>query len=433
MCFMSSARRLLLFRRGFRPLLSAVLLLILPLGLAGFAAAPEPPAGTEVRAMWVLRTSLTSPASIAAVVRAASDNGFNTLFVQVRGRGDAYFNGGVEPRAADLQRQPADFDPLAAILASAHAAGLSVHAWVNVNLVSSAVDLPIAREHIVHRHPDWLMVPREIAQSLAKVPAGSPGYLGQLARYTRARPNELEGLYASPIIPAAVDYMDAVVRDMAQRYPLDGFHFDYARYPNSKFDYSRAALAQFREAVRPRLEPALRRQLDARQAIDLFAYTDARPDDWRTFRISRMTQLMRRLSATVKQERPGAIVSVAAKPELRDAYDERLQDWGTWINDGIVDVICPMAYTPDAAMFAEQIASARAAAGARPIWAGIGAYRLSPAQTVANIQTARRLGAEGIILFSYDSLSDPRAAVSDYLAQVARGAFAASVASSGSR
>jgi NAD(P)-dependent dehydrogenase (short-subunit alcohol dehydrogenase family) len=47
--------------------------------------------------------------------------------------------------------------------------------------------------------------------------------------------------------------------------------------------------------------------------------------------------------------------------------------------------------------------------------------------------TARRLGAEGIILFSYDSLSDPRAAVSDYLAQVARGAFAASVASSGSR
>jgi dihydrodipicolinate synthase/N-acetylneuraminate lyase len=92
-----------------------------------------------------------------------------------------------------------------------------------------------------------------------------------------------------------------------------------------------------------------------------------------------------------------------------------------------------MAYTPDAAMFAEQIASARAAAGARPIWAGIGAYRLSPAQTVANIQTARRLGAEGIILFSYDSLSDPRAAVSDYLAQVARGAFAASVASSGSR
>jgi uncharacterized lipoprotein YddW (UPF0748 family) len=146
-----------------------------------------------------------------------------------------------------------------------------------------------------------------------------------------------------------------------------------------------------------------------------------------------MTRLMRRLSATVKQERPAAIVSVAAKPDLRDAYDERLQDWGSWVHDGIVDVICPMAYTADAAMFAEQIASARAAAGAHPIWAGIGAYRLSPAQTVANIQAARRLGAGGVILFSYDSLSDPRTAVPDYLAQVARGAFAASVASAGSR
>jgi uncharacterized lipoprotein YddW (UPF0748 family) len=433
MCFMLRSRRLPSFRRGFRPLLSAVLLLISPLVLAGSAAAPHPAAEPEVRAMWVLRSSLTSPASIAAVVRAASDNGFNTLFVQVRGRGDAYFNGGVEPRAADLQRQPPSFDPLATILTSAHAAGLSVHAWVNVNLVSIAVDLPIAREHIVHRHPDWLMVPRDIAQSLAKVPASSPGYVGQLARYTRARRTELEGLYASPIVPAAADYMNAIVRDMAARYPLDGFHFDYARYPNSKFDYSRAALSEFRATVRPRLEPALRRQLDAREAIDLFAYSDARPDDWRSFRISRMTQLMRRLSATVKQERPAAVVSVAAKPDLRDAYDERLQDWGAWITGGIVDVICPMAYTADAAAFADQIASARAASGAHPVWAGIGAYRLSPAQTVANIQAARRLGAGGVILFSYDSLSDPRAAVPDYLAQVARGAFAASIASSGSR
>ncbi len=421
------------FRRALRPLFSAVLLLIPILMLGGSAPAAQTPPGGEIRALWVLRTSLTSPASIAAVVRSARENGFNTLFVQVRGRGDAYFNGGVEPRAADLQRQPTTFDPLATVLASAHAAGLSVHAWVNVNLVSSAVDLPIAREHLVHRHPDWLMVPREIAQSLAKVPAGSPGYLGKLARYTRAQTGELEGLYASPIIPAAVEHMDAVVRDMVRRYPLDGIHFDYARYPNSKFDYSRAALAEFRAAIRPRLEPALRRQLDAREAIDIFAYPDARPDDWRTFRISRMTQMMRRLSATVRQERPAAIVSVAAKPELRDAYEDRLQDWGTWINSGIVDVVCPMAYTPDASVFAEQIASAKAASGAHPIWAGIGAYRLSPAQTVANIQAARRLGAGGVILFSYDSLSDPRAAVPDYLAQVARGAFTASVASSGSR
>jgi dihydrodipicolinate synthase/N-acetylneuraminate lyase len=84
-----------------------------------------------------------------------------------------------------------------------------------------------------------------------------------------------------------------------------------------------------------------------------------------------------------------------------------------------------MAYTIEPAKFAEQIAAARDAAGARVVWAGIGAWRLSPRETIQNIQTARRLGASGIVLFSYDSLTNPRQAPSpDYLETVSRGAFA---------
>jgi dihydrodipicolinate synthase/N-acetylneuraminate lyase len=83
-----------------------------------------------------------------------------------------------------------------------------------------------------------------------------------------------------------------------------------------------------------------------------------------------------------------------------------------------------MAYATEATHFAEQIADARAAAGSRPIWAGIGSYRLSPKETVDNIQTARRLGATGIVLFSYDSLINSRQSASDYLSVVGRAAFA---------
>src|SRR5690348_15060345 len=78
----------------------------------------------EVRALWVLRSSLTSPGSIASLVRTARDQGFNTLLVQVRGRGDAYYRTDLEPRAADLTRQPETFDPLATVLGEAHAAGI---------------------------------------------------------------------------------------------------------------------------------------------------------------------------------------------------------------------------------------------------------------------------------------------------------------------
>src|SRR6516164_11063250 len=81
-------------------------------------------APAETRALWVLRTSLTAPASITTLVRTAREQGFNTLLVQVRGRGDAYYASALEPRAADLSHQPASFDPLATVLAEAHQAGL---------------------------------------------------------------------------------------------------------------------------------------------------------------------------------------------------------------------------------------------------------------------------------------------------------------------
>lgn len=385
--------------------------------------APHPGAA-EVRALWVLRTSLTTPERIRTLVDSAREHGFNTLLVQVRGRGDAYFRGGVEPVATDLHRQTDRFDPLAAVLEASRAAGLRVHAWVNVNLVSSAVELPTAREHIVNRRPSWLMVPRDLAQELASIDPSSPAYVGKLARWTRAQSTEVEGLYTSPIVPEAAAHVEAVVRDLASRYAVDGVHFDYARYPNDRFDYSREAIAEFRTYVRPRLSDSVRRTLDAADTDDRLAYPDGLPADWREFRTARMTALMKRLGAAVKAARPDALVTAATAPDLREAAARRLQDWSAWLADGIIDAVCPMAYTQEPSRFAEQISQAREAAAGRLLWAGIGAYRLAPAQTIEHIQTARKLGADGVILFSFDSITNPRLAPPDYLALVGRGAFA---------
>ena len=77
-----------------------------------------------MRALWVTRGSLVSPATVGDMVRSAAASGFNTLPVQVRGRGDAYFASRVEPRAAALSTQPPSFDSLAATLALARAEGL---------------------------------------------------------------------------------------------------------------------------------------------------------------------------------------------------------------------------------------------------------------------------------------------------------------------
>ena len=81
-----------------------------------------------------------------------------------------------------------------------------------------------------------------------------------------------------------------------------------------------------------------------------------------------------------------------------------------------------MAYTTEPDTFQKQIAAARAYAGSRPVWAGIGAYQLSPAQTLTHIAAANKLGVAGIILFSYESLAAPPNGA-DSVSELGRAAF----------
>lgn len=375
----------------------------------------------EVRALWVTRTTLTSPDSIARMVRAAQAGGFNTLLVQVRGRGDAYFAGTIEPRASDLTGRPG-FDPLATILQQGHAAGLRVHAWIAVNLISSAVELPASRQHLVYRQPDWLMVPREIATEMLRVNPRSPEYLGRLTRWTRANSTTVEGLYTSPAHAGVVDHVAGVVKELVTKYAIDGVHLDYVRFPNDEFDFSRSALEQFKTEVRMHLTPAERRATDAKEPLDPFAYIHAYPERWSAFRRSRLTTLVMRLRTVIKTARPSALVSAAVVPDAEHALSDRHQDWRTWLDQGLIDVLCPMAYSADSQVFERQIAAAQALAGDRPVWAGVGAYRLPASQTIAHIAAARRLGAAGIALFSYDALIAPPNSTTS-LQDIGRAAF----------
>lgn len=364
----------------------------------------------EVRGLWVLRSTLGSAKGIQQMVETAKQAGFNTLLVQVRGRGDAYYDGRIDPRAAELEDEPANFDPLALTLTTAHAAGLKVHAWVNVDLVSSATQLPRARTHVVARHPEWLMVPRSIANALRNVPADAPNYVGQIARAVRAQGDTVEGLYLSPVAPASREYTASVINDIVSRYAIDGVHFDYLRYPSEQFDYSAATIAAFRADMLARTSIAQRDKVDRLAVANITAWPDAMPDEWAQFRRDRLTQLAVSLRATALAARPGITVSAAVAPSADEARQGRLQDWREWARTGLLDAVAPMIYTADATEFATALSRLKMDAGTTPVWAGIGAYKLSPARTNENVRAVRKAGVAGVLLFSYDSLSGGDAA-----------------------
>jgi len=387
------------------------------------AATPSrsPERGQEIRALWVLRGSLTRPDRIDRLVTAAARSGFNTLLLQVRGRGDAYYDSAIEPRGIGVAPR---FDPLAYAIAAAGKSGLRVHVWFNTNLVASTAMLPASRTHVINAHPEWLMVPRPIAADLAKLEPRDRRYLPRLVEWTRRNAGGVEGLYTSPVTPEAAQYVERVVTDIVTRYPVSGVHLDYVRYPSNLFDHSQAALRAFRESMLRELPAADRRRLDDRLRRDPLAYADAFPDRWASYRRLRLADLVARVRGAVRRARPDALVTAAVIPDAREAYEHKLQDWPDWARRGLIDAFCPMAYTASLPVFNRQVAAAREAAAPRPVWAGIGAYRLTPAQTIDHIAAARSAGAAGVVLFSYDSLVESPAG--DPLGDIGRVAFAPS-------
>ena len=357
----------------------------------------------EVRALWVVRHTMTSPQTVKEMVARAKANGFTDLIVQVRGRGDAYYNSRVEPRADELFGQPAEFDPLALALDEAHRIGIRVHAWINIYVVANIEELPQSKQHLIYQHPEWLMVPREIANELYTVDPKSPDYLKRLVEFTRNNRTELEGLYTSPAHPAVKENLIKIWLDIAERYAVDGLHFDYVRYPNTNFDYSRSALESFRNEVERTLSEEARAELAGQSERDPMAYAASFPGQFADFQRRQVTDLVERVYKGVKAVKPHAIISAAVFANDEDAARSKFQDWRQWMRLGWLDVACPMAYTPDTEAFRRQINNAVKLASGKQIWAGIGGYKQPAESSIEKIKVTRELGAQGFALFSYDS------------------------------
>ena len=367
--------------------------------LIGQSAPPD-----EVRALWVVRTSMTSPESIQRVVSLAERYGFNTILAQVRGRGDAYYRSSLEPRAQALAGQPADFDPLRMLIDEARPRALQVHAWMNVFYVWSESRLPRSAQHLVVRRPEW------IARDLRN-------------RYQMTTRGRVEGIYMCPSNPNLRAHTLKVYAEVAQRYPqLDGIHLDYVRYPNEEYCYCSGCLARFRTTVYKQVSAQRAHALDRQtRRGNRLAWVQALPNEWNRWRRQQVSLFVQAFQKQSRQINPRLILSSAVWPQPQLARERKLQDWQDWFQRGWLDVLFPMAYERDTGVFEQRIRTVLALAEGRPVVAGVGAWLISPESARNKIRVARQLGARGYCLFSYDSItqlgSDP-----SYLEQLVEGA-----------
>jgi len=365
------------------------------LEVMAIAGCKSPKIEQEARAFWVVRNRITSPENIQYIVDTAKEYNFNTLIVQIHGRGDAYYNSKIDPRAEDLADQDPSFDPLAYVLELGHAAGLEVHAWINAIYTWSDPEPPEDKSHVLHRHPEWMMWDDE-GRSVVDYGQRDIALKG------------IEGKYVDPSRDEVLDYLLSIYMEVATNYPVDGLHFDYIRYPGVHFGYSEEFCRAFAEqhGVDPRLlsddvkgYAAEAHLLANRPILDRWNYCYyAR---WNKAKADRITELVRRVSREVREVRPEMKISAAVFPDPGTAYWRVSQDWRTWQAEGLVDIICPMAYSGESDLVARRIAAALENANGGLVYAGLGAWQKDPSQILDEIRRIRKLGAQGFSLFAF--------------------------------
>ncbi len=274
--------------------------------LAQLGSTGAPP--VSPRATWVVRDALLSPNEIRRMVDDAAKAGITDLFVQVRGRGDAYYESDLVPPGPpllDSWRRFGHYDPLAMVLDLAHEHDIRVHAWLNVYLVWSGKEPPDG--HVVLEHPEWVASDRD----------GTSMAMMSKRAFESAW---TEGVYLDPGRRDVVQHFLDVVRELVERYPVDGIHLDYARYPVMDVGYNEAMRAGFRRrtGVDPMELEANASGLKRERGDDGYAELLG---EWRDFKAAQVTALVGAVRGLTQSMKPGIMLSAAVKPDAKTARD----------------------------------------------------------------------------------------------------------------
>lgn len=273
--------------------------------------------------------------------RLAKDN-FNTVFLQVRLRGDVLYPSNIEPFSSILtgtRRIRPNYDPLKFAIRECHKRGLSLHAWiVTLPLGTDKQVRSLAPEGIRNQHPEWCVK-----------------HNGEW--------------YLNPAIPAARTYIASLAAELASRYNIDGIHLDYIRYPenNARFLDDK----QFRATGRSKSNKA----------------------DWRTDNISK---LVKEVADSARAHNPYILMSVATLGRYREIPGRKVSGWTcrgavfqdplAWFRQGSVDFIVPMMYH-DGDLFYPFLNDWRALFGDYPVIPGLAAYRIAEKKSRWSVET----------------------------------------------
>lgn len=265
----------------------------------------EPQTDSELRGIWIScydhisaagKTESEYKAETDAMFDLIKSSGFNTAFVHLRAFSDAFYESEIYPYSAFIagtEGGEIGFDPFAVMLKSAEERGISVHGWINPFRISSGSN----PEKISNKNP-------------AKAILESGG-------------DEIcvleNGIYYNPSSAENHGRIIDGVREIIEKYDVDGIHIDDYFYPSVSDEVDITQYSQYTaQGGRLSLE------------------------EWRKTNVNAFVCA---LYTAVKAEDPKLIFSIS--PSARLDENERLHfaDCELWLaENGYADIIIPQIY-----------------------------------------------------------------------------------------
>ncbi len=328
---------------------------------------------TEVRAVWLTtnygldwprnRTSTeVQKRELTDILDNLAKHNFNTVFFQVRGRGEVLYPSRIEPMMSLIAPagvgRPA-FDPLAFAVEECHKRGLTCHAWI--------VTYPLGSD----KHVKSLG-----ARSVTKK---NPSITKQFQKEW----------FLDPGNPRTDDYLLSIVSEIVAGYEVDGIHFDYIRYPDNRGRFPDEAT--FRQHGRGKTK-----------------------DEWRRDNITRFVV---KAYDRVKDVKPWVQVSSSPLGRYRalgnngvgwTALETVSQDAGKWMMMGKHDAVYPMMYYKER-LFYPFVDDWLKHSNGRIMVPGLGAYQMtelgwSHRDILDQVEYARRKDTQGQAYFRTENV-----------------------------
>lgn len=320
------------------------------------------------------------------------------VFVQIYRRNEAWYPSKI---AGTTMFKPIfdkeKIDPLKTVIEEAKKRNIKVHAWVNMLWIGKEKDTIVIKKlgkDVITRD--------QKNRSLFDYPNNMiPGAEGKWYSYGE------DGFWLDPGDMKVQKYLTDLITEIVTQYPsLDGVHLDFIRFafttpflPGSyyafnrgiEFGYGTESVKRFRSASG--LNPL---------KMERTVQNHMKWDQWRRDQIS---DLVQKIGQIVHKGRNREL-SAAVLPWPERSYFSAFQDWGRWLDEGLVDFTVTMNYTLDLRLGNNLSKMAVGLQGKGDAWIGLGPYMFESdsASFKKQLQITYKANPRGIVFFSYDGL-----------------------------